>query len=94
MMRKVVAMASKELVKQEIQVSPTKKLIVTLSWCKACGICMELCPRDVLGAEEVTNKVTLIAAEKCNGCGLCELACPDYVFTIEELAEALADRAK
>jgi 2-oxoglutarate ferredoxin oxidoreductase subunit delta len=92
-MRKAAAMASKELVKQEIQVSPTKKLIVTLSWCKACGICMELCPRDVLGAEEVTKKVILVAADKCNGCGLCELSCPDYVFTVQELEEALANRA-
>ena len=50
---------------------------------------MELCPRDVLGVEEVTRKVILIAPEKCNGCGLCELTCPDYVFTIEELEEVL-----
>jgi 2-oxoglutarate ferredoxin oxidoreductase subunit delta len=77
--------ATKEIVKQEIQVSPTKKLVLTISWCKACGICMELCPREVLGAEEVTKKVILIAPEQCNGCGLCELSCPDYVFTIEEL---------
>lgn len=77
-------MASKELVKQEIQISPGKKLEVTVSWCKACGICMQLCPRDVLGEEEVTKKVILIAPDKCNGCGLCELACPDYVFTIRE----------
>ncbi len=82
---------AKELVKQEIQVSPTKNLIVTVSWCKACGICMEICPRDVLGAEEVTGKVIMLSAEKCNGCGLCELACPDYVFTVRELGELVPD---
>lgn len=82
-------MTSKDVVKQEIQVTPQKKLVVTVSWCKACGICMELCPRDVLGAEEVTRKVILIAPEECNGCGLCELSCPDYVFTVEELEEVL-----
>jgi NAD-dependent dihydropyrimidine dehydrogenase PreA subunit len=78
-------MAAKEIVRQEIQISPTKKLSITVSWCKACGICMELCPQEVLGAEEVTKKVILIAPEKCNGCGLCELTCPDYVFTVQEL---------
>lgn len=83
-------MASKELVEQEIEISPTKKLVVTISWCKSCGICMELCPREVLGADEITQKVILIAPEKCNGCGLCELACPDYVFTIDELEDILA----
>jgi|DewCreStandDraft_5_1066085.scaffolds.fasta_scaffold06875_3 2-oxoglutarate ferredoxin oxidoreductase subunit delta len=82
-------MATKDLVKQEIQINPTKKLVLTVSWCKACGICMQLCPRQVLGEEEVTKKVILIAPEKCNGCGLCELTCPDYVFTIEELEEVL-----
>jgi len=82
-------MASKELVKQEIVINPTKKLVVTVSWCKACGICMELCPKEVLGEEEVTKKVILIAPEKCNGCGLCELSCPDYVFTIQELDDVL-----
>jgi 2-oxoglutarate ferredoxin oxidoreductase subunit delta len=82
-------MASKELVKQEIEINPTKKLVVTVSWCKACGICMELCPKEVLGEEEVTKKVILIAPEKCNGCGLCELSCPDYVFTIQELDDVM-----
>ena len=82
-------MASKEIVKQEIQMTAQKKLVVTVSWCKACEICMELCPREVLGAEEVTHRVILIAPEKCNGCGLCELSCPDYVFTMEEQEEVL-----
>ena len=82
-------MVSKEIVKQEVQIGHNKKLVVTLSWCKSCGICMELCPREVLGAEEVTKKVILIAPEKCNGCGLCELSCPDYVFAIQELEEVL-----
>lgn len=82
-------MASKELARQEIEIDPNKKLVVTVSWCKACGICMELCPKDVLGEEEVTRKVILIAADQCNGCGLCELSCPDYVFTIQELESVL-----
>ena len=82
-------MASKEMVKQEIQTNSNKKLVVTISWCKSCGICMELCPRGVLGAEAVTKSVILIAPDKCNGCGLCELTCPDYVFTVEELENIL-----
>jgi 2-oxoglutarate ferredoxin oxidoreductase subunit delta len=77
-------MTSKYSVCQEIQISSQKKLVLTIDWCKACGICMEICRREVLGAEEVTGKVIFIAPERCNGCGLCEIACPDYVFTIRE----------
>jgi 2-oxoglutarate ferredoxin oxidoreductase subunit delta len=76
---------------QEIQISPSRKLVITVNWCKACGICMALCPRQVLGTEEVAQKVVLIAPENCNGCGLCELYCPDYVFTIQELEEDLLE---
>jgi 2-oxoglutarate ferredoxin oxidoreductase subunit delta len=83
-------MALKELVKQEIQINEKKKLVLTVSWCKACGICMQLCPRKVLGEEDVTKKVLIIAPEQCNGCGVCELSCPDFVFTIEETEEDLA----
>lgn len=83
-------MTSNDVNEQELQISPTKKLVVTVNWCKSCGICMELCPRDVLGEAEVTQNVILIAPEKCNGCGLCELICPDYVFTILEVEDVLA----
>lgn len=78
-------MTSKDSARQEIQISPHEKLVLRVDWCKSCGICMEICQREVLGAEEVTNKVILLAPERCNGCGLCEIACPDYVFTLKEL---------
>ena len=80
-------MASEEVSVQEIQIGKKKRLAVTVRWCKPCGICMALCPRQVLGAEEVTGKVTLVAPTRCTGCGLCELYCPDYVFAIEEVVE-------
>ena len=66
----------------EILDDPPKKLLINVDWCKSCGICMQLCQREVLGESEVAKKVILLAPEKCNGCGLCELICPDYVFSI------------
>ena len=66
----------------EILGDPTKKLLINDDWCKSCGICMQLCQREVLGESKVAKKVILLAPEKCNGCGLCELICPDYVFSI------------
>ena len=84
-MAKVSEMVTKGIVQEVIQISSARQLMVTASWCKACGICMALCPQDVLGADEVTNKVVLVAPEECTGCGVCELSCPDYVFSIQEL---------
>jgi NAD-dependent dihydropyrimidine dehydrogenase PreA subunit len=83
-------MTTKELISHEVQIDEKKVLEITVSWCKACGICMKICPRSVLGEEQITKKVIFIAPEKCNGCGLCELACPDYVFTVRELNDVEA----
>ena len=83
-------MISKMVSNQKYRIDSSKLLVVTGSWCKACGICMALCPQQVLGEDEVTKKVVVVASDLCTGCGRCELACPDYVFSIEELDEAAA----
>ncbi len=61
-----------------------KAIVLATRWCKACGICVEFCPRHVFGAEPLTGLVRLEHPEDCSGCGLCELLCPDYVISIEE----------
>ena len=88
-MQRGYALALLEMTRQELKISSTRKLVLTVGWCKACGICMAMCPRQVLGAEPVTRAVKRIAADRCNGCGLCELVCPDYVFTLQEAQDEL-----
>lgn len=51
-------------------------------FCKACGRCIEACPRDCieLGSElEPASGFTPVTLdlEVCNGCGLCLTACPE-----------------
>ncbi len=53
-----------------------------LEWCKGCGICIEYCPKSVLGARE-DGKVKVVNAEDCVQCRLCELRCPDYAIRIK-----------
>ena len=48
-------------------------------WCKACGICIAFCPKQVLGADE-DGKVTVVNADACIRCRLCELRCPDFAI--------------
>jgi 2-oxoglutarate ferredoxin oxidoreductase subunit delta len=55
-------------------------------WCKGCGICAALCPKQVLsrnaeGEPEVTDP------DACIGCGWCELHCPDFAISVRPRAE-------
>ena len=63
------------------------RIVLTPRYCKACGICMELCPTKVFGAEPTTGKVLLAAPERCVDCGLCELWCPDFAISLEREAQ-------
>lgn len=53
-------------------------------WCKACGLCIAFCPRQVLAAEPVTGRVRAERPEECNGCRRCEMLCPDFAIAVEE----------
>ena len=53
--------------------------------CKACGICVALCPKKVL--EQAEGKKPVFANEtNCIGCGICELHCPDYAIRVRRNA--------
>lgn len=62
-----------------------KKLVINRAWCKGCGICVEFCPKKVLGLKK--EKIAVIA-EGCILCGQCELRCPDYAIYIEKEEES------
>jgi len=56
--------------------------------CKGCGLCIEFCPRKVLGfSKDITNKKGYSPAvpltENCVGCASCAKMCPDSVITVD-----------
>lgn len=59
-----------------------KELKIQPSWCKGCGICVALCPRQVLEMKE--GKVRCKDPEGCVLCGICEMHCPDYAIYLEQ----------
>lgn len=76
---------------------------VNESRCKACDICVSVCPAGVLGMRlEPTSilgaMITIIAAESCIGCNDCELSCPDFAIYVADKSEfkfaKLSDEAK
>ena len=72
---------------------PTKdkkkmRVEINAAWCKGCGICIDLCPKEAL-VKDKKEKAVWQYPEKCNRCGLCELRCPDLAIAIRETEEDL-----
>ncbi len=63
---------------------------VVVERCKECGICINLCPTDVLSKGDEVNsrgyRYTIPSNIKaCIGCRLCEINCPEFaIFVVEE----------
>ncbi len=64
------------------QTEKTVKITINEDWCKACGICVEFCPRDVFGTKK-DGIPTIEDLRACIECGLCELRCPDFAVVVE-----------
>ena len=71
--------------------------------CKACDMCVRVCPTGVLAMEPDPHStlgamVHVKHAESCIGCSNCELACPDFAIYVAERKEykfaKLTDDAK
>lgn len=71
--------------------------------CKACDVCVSVCPAGVLGMvyEPTSTLGAMISVqhpESCIGCMECELACPDFAIYVAEKGEfkfaKLTDEAK
>ncbi len=76
---------------------------VNVDRCKACDICVAVCPAGVLAM--VPSDKTILGAtisvqtpESCIGCNDCELSCPDFAIYVADRKEykfaKLTDEAK
>jgi len=69
------------------------KHVIFRDWCKACGICIEFCPKNVLG-EDNEGKPVPTNPDDCIGCRLCELHCPDFAILVEGTVNERTDRGE
>jgi 2-oxoglutarate ferredoxin oxidoreductase subunit delta len=63
-----------------------------LALCKACGICIELCPDKVFDRDKLGYPV-LARPDECSQCLLCELHCPDFAIEVRRRARKQAKAA-
>lgn len=60
--------------------------------CKACDVCVTVCPAGVLGMipepkSTLGAMVRVIHPESCTGCNACELSCPDFAIYVATKSE-------
>lgn len=63
------------------------KVVVDPKYCKACGLCMTACKKDVLAYGKTVNAMGYYAVvpkaeENCIGCRLCSIICPDAAIEV------------
>ncbi|MCK4226236.1 4Fe-4S binding protein [candidate division WOR-3 bacterium] len=68
------------------------KVEVNTKWCKGCGICVDVCPKDVF--ELKNNLVRVKSPEACIGCSICETRCPDFVIEVKKKSVADTNKRK
>jgi 2-oxoglutarate ferredoxin oxidoreductase subunit delta len=60
---------------------------VRRDFCKGCGLCIEFCKQEVLGASVKLNSMGYnpaepVKPEACVGCMICTLVCPDLAIEV------------
>ena len=54
-------------------------LEINMTWCKACNICIALCPKEVFEPNR-DGKPIMARAENCTQCAICWVHCPDLAI--------------
>jgi 2-oxoglutarate ferredoxin oxidoreductase subunit delta len=64
--------------------------------CKGCGLCVTVCPKNVLEISDKVNTKGYFPAfrarpEDCIYCAMCCTMCPDVAISISEIADESAE---
>jgi len=68
-----------------VDTAPASQVALDLELCKACGICIELCPEDVFDRDNQGYPIVARVGD-CTSCLLCELHCPDFAIEVQRRA--------
>jgi 2-oxoglutarate ferredoxin oxidoreductase subunit delta len=62
-------------------IEPDPPVSVKREWCKACGICIEFCPKNVFESDDEGRPV-VSHPEACSLCHICQHLCPDFALRV------------
>lgn len=68
------------------------EILVKVSWCKGCGLCVDYCPKGVIIMKDQLPQV--VAAEKCTRCLQCEAICPDFAIQVKDRPESMGEEGR
>lgn len=54
---------------------------INRDWCKGCGLCIAMCPKEVLVLDD-EDKALAARLERCIACRRCEKICPDLAIEV------------
>lgn len=63
------------------------RVTFTEEYCKGCGLCVNFCPKKIIGFASHINRqgynpATIVEMDKCTGCAICARVCPDVAISI------------
>lgn len=63
------------------------KIEIDTERCKGCGLCVQVCPKNVISISKNSNKNGYFPAEvvnfiDCFGCAFCAIICPDAAIEV------------
>jgi 2-oxoglutarate ferredoxin oxidoreductase subunit delta len=83
-----MAIATHDVVNAAQRRTAFEPLDIATDRCKACELCVHICPKHCLTLDETTvnalgyHPIRLTDAELCTSCALCARICPDVVFAV------------
>ncbi len=73
--------ATEPVAEQVLEAQEVPDIRVNRNYCKGCGICIQMCPEDVYGADR-DGKPLLVQPDRCIWCERCETYCPDFAISL------------